>query len=102
MGEQAKQYAVFPLHPKEQNEWRRWKPMIEMFVQNYDYRKKLTETVDRSIVYKGDRRVAKFAEVIRSFRIDESSKKVEELQKKIDLIDKDLEAMKELMKWAKS
>ena len=81
---------------------KRWKPMIEMFVQDYDYRKKLAETVARSIVYKNDKRVARFADVIQSFRVSESSKKIEELQKKIDAMDRDLEAMKELMKWAKS
>ncbi len=81
---------------------KRWKPMIEMFVEDYDYRKKLTETVEKSIVYKDDKRVARFADVIQSFRVDESTKKINELQAKIDAIDKDIESMKEMMKWGKS
>ncbi len=30
MGEQAKQHAVFQLQPKVQDEWRLWKPRIEL------------------------------------------------------------------------
>jgi paraquat-inducible protein B len=30
MGEQAKQHAVFPLQPKVQDEWRLWKPRIDL------------------------------------------------------------------------
>jgi len=81
---------------------KRWKPMIKMFVTDLEYRKQLTETVQNSIVYKKDPRVAKFADTLQNFRMDESTKKIEFFQKKIDSLDQDISALNELLKWSKS
>lgn len=78
----------------------RWKPMIRMFIEDEEYRKQLTETVEHSIVYKKHKKVARYASELRDFRKSESSKKIAELQKKIDEIERDLNSYRELMKWS--
>ena len=80
----------------------RWKPMVKMFVKDLEYRKQLTETVKSSIVYKKDRKVGKFADDLKIFRMEEAGKKIKELEEKIQEIDANLEAGAEIMKWAKS
>ncbi|MBU0636479.1 hypothetical protein KKE06_05625 [Candidatus Micrarchaeota archaeon] len=60
----------------------RWKPMIEMFVTDLDYRKQLTETVETSVVYAKDKRVARFADQQKAFRLEQSEKNLGLLQKK--------------------
>lgn len=78
---------------------KRWKPMVQMFVNDLDYRKQLTETVETSIVYK-DRTVAKYADDSREFRMSQSGKQIDDLENKISVLDKDINSMQELMKWA--
>ncbi len=79
---------------------RRWKPMVKMFVNDLDYRKQLTQTVDESIVYASDKKVAKYAEVLQSFRSEQSNRKIGEIEKKLAEIDADISALQELGKWA--
>jgi len=78
----------------------RWKPMVKMFVADLDYRKQLVQTVDESIVYKKDKRVAQYADLLQKFRMEQSNRKIDELQKKLAVIDTDISAMQELTKWA--
>src|SRR3989344_2754580 len=49
---------------------KRWKPMIEMFVKDLDYRKQLAETVETSLVYAQDKRLAKLADTQKAFRLE--------------------------------
>ena len=77
----------------------RWQPMIRTFIENPDYRHQLTETVEKSIVYKGDRRVAKYAEKLQEFREGESSKNLKTLNGKLTELEMDISAMQELLKW---
>jgi len=79
----------------------RWKPMVKMFVKDLEYRKQLTETVKTSIVYKKDKKVAKFADDLKTFRIEEAGKKIKELEEKLQNIDASIHACDEIMKWAK-
>jgi len=79
---------------------KRWKPMVEMFVKDLDYRKQLTETVEKSVVYKNNKTVARFADDLRSFRMEQSNRQIAELEKKLSEIDRDIESMQELSKWA--
>ncbi|MDD5147863.1 MAG: hypothetical protein PHH08_00180 [Candidatus ainarchaeum sp.] len=78
---------------------KRWKPMVQMFVNDLDYRKQLTETVETSIVYR-DKTVAKYADDTREFRMSQSGKQIDDLEKKIAAIDADISALQELIKWA--
>jgi hypothetical protein len=78
----------------------RWKPMVKMFVNNLDYRKQLTQTVDESIVYAKDKKVAKYAETLQNFRSEQSGRKIEALEKKLAEIDADISALNEINKWA--
>ncbi len=78
----------------------RWKPMVKMFVNDLDYRKQLTQTVDESVVYAKDKKVAKYAEVLQNFRSEQSSRKIGELEKKLAEIDVDIAALQEISKWA--
>ncbi|MDD3083718.1 MAG: hypothetical protein PHP82_01720 [Candidatus ainarchaeum sp.] len=79
----------------------KWKPMVKMFVNDLDYRKQLAETVRESIVYKKDKKVAKYADELKDFRMKTSNKQVEELEKKIKKIEELEKSLKEIQKWAK-
>lgn len=78
----------------------KWVPMVKTFLENPDYRKQLVETVENSIVYKENKRVAKYADFIKDFREKESEKKLKELQEKIDELNKFINALTELLAWA--
>jgi hypothetical protein len=79
----------------------KWRPMVKMFVNDIDYRKQLSETVKESIVYKKNKKVAKYADELKDFRMETSNKQVELLEKKIEKIILLEKALKELQKWAK-
>jgi len=79
---------------------KRWQPMIRMFLEDGDYRRQLTETVENSIVYRGNRKVARYAFQLQNFRKSESSRKIGEVDKKIGALKEDMSALKELMRWA--
>jgi uncharacterized membrane protein len=75
--------------------------MVKMFVNDLEYRKQLTETVSTSIVYKKNKKVARYADELKEFRMSASNKQMEDLQKKIDHIEATEKALKELQKWVK-
>ena len=79
----------------------RWKPMVKMFVNDLEYRKQLTETVSTSIVYKKDKKVAKYADELKEFRMTASNKQMTDLQSKLDNINVTEKALKEIQRWAK-
>jgi hypothetical protein len=79
----------------------KYRPMINMFVNNLDYRKNLTETVTTSIVYKKDRRVARYAKEIRSFRMETAEKNLNVLEEKITGLKKEIDTLKILFSWLK-
>ncbi len=78
----------------------KWKPMINMFVNDLEYRKNLVETVQTSIVYKKDKRVAKYADVLIELRSDISSSKIGEISKKLEALKEEIGALKLIRKWA--
>jgi hypothetical protein len=79
---------------------KRWKPMVKMFVNDLDYRKQLAQTVEESIVYAKNRKVARYADILQQFRSEQSNRKIAELERKIAEIDADIAALQELSKWA--
>ena len=78
----------------------KWKPMINMFVKDLEYRKNLVETVQTSVVYRKDKRVAKYADVLQALRSEISESKLAELRKKISLLEGEINALKTMKKWA--
>ena len=78
----------------------RYKPMIQMFVQDSDYRKQLVDTVQESVVYANNRKVAQFAEFLQDFRKQECSRRIKELEHKIAELNLDIHALQELNKWS--
>ncbi len=79
---------------------KRWQPMVRMFLEDKDYRKQLTETVENSIVYKGNKKVARYANELLHFRKTESKRKITELDKKINELKEIVFVLQELMRWA--
>jgi hypothetical protein len=79
----------------------KWKPMVKMFVNDLEYRKQLSETVRESIVYKKDKKVAKYADDLKEFRMQTSNKQVEILTKKLEAVTELENSLKELQKWSK-
>jgi hypothetical protein len=80
---------------------KKWKPMVKMFVNDIEYRKQLSETVTTSMVYKKDRKVAKFADDQQNFRLGASDKQIKELEEKIKQLEETESALRVLQKWAK-
>lgn len=78
----------------------KWRPMINMFVNDVEYRKNLVETVQNSIVYKKDKKVAKYADVLQALRSEISESKLAELKAKIGQLDGEIAALKMIKKWA--
>jgi len=79
----------------------KWKPMVKMFVDDLEYRKNLVETVQNSVVYKNDRKVGKYADVLQDFRSEISTSKIEELSKKVDKLDTEIKSLQLIKKWSK-
>ncbi len=80
---------------------KKWQPMVKMFVNDLDYRKQLSETVRTSIAYKKDRKVAKYADELKDFRMQTSDKQIKDLEKRIKELDETEMALKELQAWSK-
>jgi hypothetical protein len=80
---------------------KRWKPMINMFVKDLDYRKQLAETVKSSVVYANDKRVAKYAQELRAFRMEQSTRELENIGKQLVDVELEIGMFQELIKWAK-
>ncbi|MBN2127504.1 MAG: hypothetical protein JW703_03890 [Candidatus Diapherotrites archaeon] len=79
----------------------KWTPMVKMFVNDIEYRKQLTETVENSVVYKDNKKVARYADELQDFRKDVSSKEITLLIKKLESTDALLAALSLLESWAK-
>lgn len=79
----------------------RWKPMIRMFIDDIEYRKQLVETVENSIVYGNDRRVARYANELQAFRAGVSEGKVSEIDKKVNEIEEQIKTINAMVSWAR-
>ncbi len=79
---------------------KKYKPMIETFLKDDEYRRQLIEAFDNSVVYKKDKRLASHATHLQEFRKEMSETKITELTKKLELIEKNISCLKEIMKWA--
>ena len=80
---------------------KRYKPMVEMFVNNLDYRKQLTETVQNSVVYRDNKQLGRYAGELQALRTQQSQKTLTQTKKSISEIDADISMYRELMSWAK-
>ncbi|MEK6972693.1 MAG: hypothetical protein AABW72_01470 [archaeon] len=78
----------------------RWQPMVKTFLENEDYRNQLTETVENSLVYKDKKEVAGYAKKLQEFREEHSLRNVKNIDEKIIKLEKSIESLQELMKWA--
>ena len=78
----------------------KWRPLVKTFLSDFDYRKQLTETVETSIVYKDNPRVAQYADVLQQFRMDQSSRKITELEKKLGNLQQTENSLNVLLRWA--
>ncbi len=79
----------------------KYKAMIEMFVNNEEYRKQLVETVNESIVYKRDKRIAKYAHILQKFRLETAKHNLDNINKKIEYLRNAKKAIEVIMKWLK-
>lgn len=79
----------------------KYRPMINTFVNDTEYRKQLTETVSTSIVYKDDKRVAKLADQQKQFRLEQSKKNVDSIQKQVDESKTEIAMLREIENWSK-
>ncbi|MDO8646912.1 MAG: hypothetical protein Q7R70_00665 [Candidatus Diapherotrites archaeon] len=78
---------------------KKYKAMVEMFVNNLDYRKQLSETVQNSIVYKNSgNRLAKHLDEVQEFRTGISEDKIKDISKKLSEVNADLEMFETIKK----
>jgi len=80
---------------------KKWKPMVKMFVKDLDYRKQLSETVSTSIIYKNDKKVARYADELKDFRMEAAGKQVKELEKKLEELELTEKALREIQRWTR-
>lgn len=78
---------------------KKYRPMIDAFVNNEEYRKQLTETVKTSIVYKDHKGLAKHADERKKLQMDVSKSLVEKTHIQVVEAQEQLFALKELLKW---
>lgn len=79
---------------------KKYRPMIDAFVNNEDYRKQLTETVKTSIVYKDHQGLAKHANDKKQLQMDVSRSLVEKTHVQVVDARNQLFSLKELLKWS--
>ena len=79
---------------------KRWQPMIKMFVGDSEYRKNLVETVNYSIVYKNDKKLAKYAGQIKEFRMEVSSKALDKINEKVAVLNQQIKDLEQMSAWA--
>ncbi|MBN1160039.1 MAG: hypothetical protein JXA43_02250 [Candidatus Diapherotrites archaeon] len=73
--------------------------MFRMFVNNDEYRSKLVDTVENSVVYSKDKKLAKNVQVLREFKMNMSNTKIESYNKKITELNEYIKAMQTLSNW---
>ncbi len=81
---------------------KKYKPMIETFLKDDEYRRQLIEAFENSVVYKKDRRLAKHASHLQEFRQEVSETKIKEISKKLESINKNISCLQEIMKWSEN
>ena len=57
--------------------------------------------MQNSIVYKKERRVAHYADVLQDFRSEMSTTKIEQLSKKVEKLNMEIASLEAVRKWAK-
>lgn len=78
----------------------KWKSMVQMFVEDPEYRRQLADTVETSIVYKNNKQVARFASELQEFRIAQTKRQIDDLREKIASLKNEEATLKELINWA--
>lgn len=78
----------------------KYRPMIEAFVENPEYRKQLTETVKTSPVYKNHKGLAKHADDRRQLQLEVSKSMLEQSDEQLKDYHAQLSALRELLKWS--
>ncbi len=78
----------------------KWRAMVQMFVEDPEYRRQLADTVQTSVVYKNNKQVAKFATELQDFREKQTGRQIEDLKEKLAVIQKQEHVYKELIQWA--
>lgn len=79
----------------------KWDKMFNKFVNDEDYRQRLVETVENSVVYSKDRTLAKNADNVRDFVSSISFKKKNTYKEKVDNIERYIRTLKILTSWSK-
>ncbi|MFH0714196.1 MAG: hypothetical protein V1847_00365 [Candidatus Diapherotrites archaeon] len=79
---------------------KRYRPMFDMFVNNPEYRNQLVETVSTSVVYKKNKKLARYSDELQGLRKDVSSSQLKEASEKLGEIQQDIAMLNVLLKWA--
>ncbi len=79
----------------------KYRPMIDSFVNNPEYRSQLVETVKHSPAYRMHEGLAKSAEQQKELHLNISASQLKKTQTKLDEYELHLQSLKELLKWSK-
>jgi hypothetical protein len=80
---------------------KKWQPMVKMFVNDLEYRKQLAETVRTSVAYKKERKVARYADQLKDFRMETSDRQIKDLEEKLNDLEETQKSLREMQKWAR-
>lgn len=79
----------------------KYRPMIEAFVHNPEYRQRLTETVKTSIVYQDHKGLAQNAGARKKMQMDVSQSLMDKTDDQVREAREQMDALKELLNWSK-
>lgn len=77
-----------------------YETLLDTFLVDYDYRKKLTDTVNKSIIYK-EHNIGDHNKKKQIFKEENANKNVEKNHTKIELLEKEIKANKTIAKYIK-
>jgi hypothetical protein len=78
----------------------KWKSMVQMFVEDPEYRRQLADTVQTSAVYKNDKRVARAATEYQKSHMKDTQRQIDDLREKLASIKNEQAILRELVNWA--
>ncbi len=79
----------------------KWKPMLETFIKDSEYRDRLSDTVENSIFYSDTKKLAQQAKDITEFKVSQSKRKIEEFQGKMKKLEHEIESYNAIQKFLK-
>ena len=80
---------------------KRYSKVLETFLRDEDYRKRLSITIQHSFVYKNKRRVGGHFDTLTKHRVETAEKNIINLSDKLSSLDEELKTLSVVLKYVK-